>query len=382
MPSFDGLEHRQLVDDAARLALTTSAPRWATRPGGTPTAGPRVSSPRAITLISTSLVAIRSSRSRYVAPCSSAGARRDRDQYDTGQPIASSGATMPWAIGPKPTIPTRRPPISIGPAGDHVDLRPPPGAQLALHPVEVPGDAEQRAEHPLGDRRGVEPGGVGQRDAGGVERGEIVRRHADARLLDEGQVRRSGDVIGRRARWRWPASRRSAARPRPAPRRPPPGRRGRASTTVSGRSPSTSPAIVGDRGASVTRVHGAAVIGVMLPAATVRPIVGPAGRIGRYPSVDGRLPSVVAPSSARLLLELAGQPGGGAQLLGIDIGVAAIGRCGRRDGPHGRGFPLAPRSHPSTVGSRVRPRRRRRRRRWRPPGGAGAPVRPPPTTAS
>ena len=81
--------------------------------------------------------------------------------------------------------------------GDHVHLRPPTGAQLALHPGEVAGDAEQRAEHPLGDGHRVEPGGVGQRHAGGVERGDVVPGHADAGLLDEGQAGRGGDVLGR-----------------------------------------------------------------------------------------------------------------------------------------------------------------------------------------
>ena len=78
-------------------------------------------------------------------------------------------------------------------AGDDVDLRPPPGLQLALDPVEVAGDTEQRAQHPLGDGGGVEAGGVRQRHAGGGEGVEVVAGHAHTRLLHEGQPGGVGD---------------------------------------------------------------------------------------------------------------------------------------------------------------------------------------------
>ena len=80
------------------------------------------------------------------------------------------------------------------PARDDGHLRPPTGAHLAFHPCQVAGHAEQRTEHPLGDGDRIEAGGVGQRDPGCVERGAVVSRHADRRLLDEGEMGGAGDV--------------------------------------------------------------------------------------------------------------------------------------------------------------------------------------------
>ena len=187
-----------------------------------------------MTLISTSLVAIRSSSSRYVAPRSSSAGRRrarpvrhraahgqQRGDDDVGDRAEADDADAPPADLERP-------------AGDHVDLRPPSGAHLVLHPAQVAGRAEQRAEHPLADGHGVEPGGVGQRDAGGVERGEVVARHADARLLDERQVRRARRCPRRSARRRRPPVVDHQLGVGERGGRSPPGRRGPGRRAVSG----------------------------------------------------------------------------------------------------------------------------------------------------
>ena len=131
-----------------------------------------------------------------MAPRSSAGARRVRDQYEHRTSEGQEGRHEGVGDGAEPDQADAPAADLARSSGDHVDLLPAPRPQLVLHPTQVAGDPEQRAEHPLGDGGGVEPGGVGQRHPGGGEGVEVVAGDADARLLDERQLRGVGHGAG------------------------------------------------------------------------------------------------------------------------------------------------------------------------------------------
>ena len=70
------------------------------------------------------------------------------------------------------------------------------GAHLVLRPGQPAGKAEHRTQDPLGHGHGVEARHVGQRDARGGQRVEIVGLDADAGLLHERQVGRGPERFG------------------------------------------------------------------------------------------------------------------------------------------------------------------------------------------
>ena len=120
-----------------------------------------------------------------------------------GHPRPAKARAHPCPIGPKPTMPTGRPPISTAPRVATSDCGQRPGPQFRLAPRQHPADGKRRAERPFDHRGGVEPGDVAKRDPGGGQR--VTRREIGHRR--SAAARTPGAAARLRRRRRDPACR-------------------------------------------------------------------------------------------------------------------------------------------------------------------------------